>query len=205
MRFEFDLDTEIYPELHASLVSLQSASARAERLRQLAASGLIWEKVRIHGVAAIATPTQGERQARAMANAGTSPPSSSSASADALPVLVERRSSGARRPARVNAPERRRASEFVDLALNAEQLANSPSSAGAANSALPGWHAVEQLPVLMDVVADDRTSADANNAGDHEAMEEVSEAASHVTSIAQKPQTRSRLMRMKERGLFKNG
>src|SRR5688572_22624992 len=51
VRLEFELDSEIYPELHAALAALRSTRARAERMRQLAAAGLVWEKVRLQGAA----------------------------------------------------------------------------------------------------------------------------------------------------------
>ena len=53
IRLEFDVDSELYPELHAALSRLGSTRARGERMRQLAAAGLVWENVRIHGAAAI--------------------------------------------------------------------------------------------------------------------------------------------------------
>jgi len=53
VRLEFDLDSDLYPELHAALVRLGDAGLRGERIRQLAAAGLVWENVRIHGAAAI--------------------------------------------------------------------------------------------------------------------------------------------------------
>ncbi|MCR5883807.1 hypothetical protein LRS03_13445 [Rhizobacter sp. J219] len=56
LRLEFELDSEVYPELHAALSLLKSSRARAERVRQLAAAGLVWEKVRLQGSAAVVEP-----------------------------------------------------------------------------------------------------------------------------------------------------
>lgn len=45
----FEVDGDVYPELHAMLSSIGSETARAERFRQLAANGLVWESVRLGG------------------------------------------------------------------------------------------------------------------------------------------------------------
>jgi hypothetical protein len=49
LRLELDIDADVYPELHATLTSLVSDASRGERLRQLAATGLVWETVRQSG------------------------------------------------------------------------------------------------------------------------------------------------------------
>jgi hypothetical protein len=51
MRLELEIDSDVYPELYARLASLHSLAARQEKLRQLAATGLVWELVRLHGPA----------------------------------------------------------------------------------------------------------------------------------------------------------
>ena len=53
LRLELDIDADVYPELYATLTSLVSDASRGERLRQLAAAGLVWEKLRIRGHAAL--------------------------------------------------------------------------------------------------------------------------------------------------------
>ena len=52
MRLVIEVDSEVYPELHAGLSAISRPEAREERLRQLAASGLVWERVRMRGTAA---------------------------------------------------------------------------------------------------------------------------------------------------------
>lgn len=49
----FDIDSEVYPELHDLLASIGSDGSREERLRQLAAIGLIWERTRLKAQADI--------------------------------------------------------------------------------------------------------------------------------------------------------
>lgn len=51
MRLAIEIDSEVYPELHAGLAAVSRPEAREERLRQLAAAGLMWESVRMRGAA----------------------------------------------------------------------------------------------------------------------------------------------------------
>jgi hypothetical protein len=51
LRLEVDIDTDVNPELFAKLTSIERRAAREEKLRQLAAAGLIWEMIRLHGQA----------------------------------------------------------------------------------------------------------------------------------------------------------
>jgi hypothetical protein len=53
LRLQFDIDSEVYPELHDLLAALGSDVSREERLRQLAAIGLIWERTRLRAQADI--------------------------------------------------------------------------------------------------------------------------------------------------------
>jgi hypothetical protein len=54
LHLQFDVDSEVYPELHDLLASIGSGVSREERLRQLAAIGLIWERTRLRAQADIA-------------------------------------------------------------------------------------------------------------------------------------------------------
>src|SRR5882672_7337858 len=53
LHVQFDIDSEVYPELHDLLASIGSGVSREERLRQLAAIGLIWERTRLRAQADI--------------------------------------------------------------------------------------------------------------------------------------------------------
>jgi hypothetical protein len=244
VRLEFELDPEVYPELHAALSALRSPRARAERLRQLAASGLVWEKVRLHGTAAfapgVAVPISPATEVRPVAAPRAAPivPLSPSLT-EPPPVLAERRAPPGKR-ARVSA-ERRRSTDFVDLAIDAEPdpMPPAPLPRGVRPTRRDVEQAIRELPVLMDVVPDvqpidepdDEPSAPAvlneavswapmsGYADDMPALAEVHDVANdpvledpdaveaplHVTALSHKPATKSRLMRMKDRGLFKNG
>jgi hypothetical protein len=49
LRLDLGIDSDVYPELHAKLASLERSELREEKLRELASTGLIWELLRIHG------------------------------------------------------------------------------------------------------------------------------------------------------------
>ena len=51
LHLELDIDSDVHPELYVRLASIERSPARQEKLRQLAATGLIWEIVRLHGPA----------------------------------------------------------------------------------------------------------------------------------------------------------
>ncbi|HEX7640365.1 MAG TPA: hypothetical protein VF457_18380 [Burkholderiaceae bacterium] len=51
LHLELEIDSDVHPELYARLASIERSAARQEKLRQLAATGLIWEIARLHGPA----------------------------------------------------------------------------------------------------------------------------------------------------------
>lgn len=233
IRLEFDVDSELYPELHAALSRLGSTRARGERMRQLAAAGLVWENVRIHGAAAIGP------------NAAPDAPVDASPRRSPAPGRAERsppaeRRSAARSRAATAAPsvavDDRGDPHFVDLAIDA--VPAPPASERRRARAAPrlGDYVERELPVLRDIVGEAAEAPDAEarpawvdgpqpgpqamapgsdlpgrpaaevDAADHEATSTVpADAATHLPALALKPASRSRLMRMKEKGLFKNG
>ncbi|WKB55568.1 hypothetical protein [Eleftheria terrae] len=64
IRLQLEIDSDVYPELYEGLHAIERPQARQERLRQLAASGLVWEAVRMHGGASITAPAPGVTAAR---------------------------------------------------------------------------------------------------------------------------------------------
>jgi hypothetical protein len=151
LHLAFDLDSEVYPELYAKLAALSNPDARGERLRQLAASGLVWEAVRMQGPAVTGKPAKPlAKPAAAPARPAPKPP----------------------------APPRH---DFVDLAIDAVPPPDRVS-------ARELQAAAQRLPVLVDVV-------------DSSPPIHLDAVPLHIGS---QPAPRSRLMRMKERGLFKN-
>lgn len=199
-----DIDSDVYPELHAKLASLQRPEARAERLRQLAASGLVWETVRIHGPAAFQLPAPDptplpptvaeERAARSPAPRAT-----------------------ARPPAPTRAPrpaaERNRPTDFVDLAISVEPPAPPPDpppkAAGRKAAAHERPPVPDHVPLLLDVVSSpvlpDPAFAAPAPPFDDGVLEPAAPEPAQPLTVVHRSAPRSRLLRMKERGLFKNG
>lgn len=228
VRLEFELDSEVYPELYAALSALRNTRARSERMRQLAAAGLVWEKVRLHGTSAAVAPAAEERpELVTRTDVNPLPPSESTP----LPAIERRTPAGKR--SRAHPADKRRASdvdELIDLAINAEPTPVPPTPTERRRKR-PSREELEQvmreLPVLMDVVADVQALRESHPDEVHEEPapwsvmnaypddipvvstdddnSDLPDATLHVTALTHKPATRSRLMRMKERGLFKNG
>lgn len=156
VHLEIDIDGDVYPELYAALAALRQPMLRDERLRQLAAMGLAWEAVRIHGPAVTQLP--------------------------APPAVAER---GVLAPRNVS----RAAAKGP-----ARKTTSKPDAAEPA-----------RLPVLVDIVStspEDNAASDRSDAGDGPDTP-VDPMPTHAASRGSG--ARTRLMRMKDRGLFKNG
>ena len=245
LHLELDIDADVYPELHATLTSLVSDASRGERLRQLAAAGLVWEKLRIRGQAALhgvapdlaaplAAAAPAPARAPRSAGSGRAPAAARSAAPPPVALAV---------PA---APPRPAPAGFVDLALDAAPepppppplppAVSSPLSPPMSPPPAP-MRAAHWPPVLMDVVepeafttatpvprTDDRPSRPMPlappDAASHPArlqqqtppvparpVDELHDLAPPDPGppIEHRSSTRSRLLRMKEKGLFKNG
>jgi hypothetical protein len=220
IRLELSVDSEVYPELHAALAAIGSGASRIERLRQLAATGLVWETVRIHGAALARLP-------------GSSPlPNAEPAPVGAAAVpRVAAKGSGRTAEKRASPKSNGRASDFVDLALNAVPAADEAPGARPRSGDRPV--PTRDIPMLFDVVnppptgraaarsakaADSRPAAlpesstvllvtPAATDDGADALETALEgaAATPATGLVHKSVVRSRLLRMKELGLFKNG
>ena len=151
LHLQFDIDSEVYPELHDLLASIGSGASREERLRQLAAIGLIWERTRLR--------------------------------AQADPVD------------QADAVESMPASMAASVAASVAQAASAPS---------------RLFPVLTDVVDPQevqevsgpnqpvalQAAADSSRVGANDPVHDLPE--------ARQKAHRSRLQRMKDKGLFKN-
>lgn len=185
---ELDIDSDVYPELYAKLVAITAPGARCERVRQLAASGLVWETLRIEGHA----PPIGRRPV------GTQAP--------AKPAVQPRVLSEppASRTARTTSAK----VGFVDLAIDAPPVLPSLDRAKAGKLTGASKAVGAELPVLTDVL---EPTVEAPVREGAEGMDDIPVAEVHHTQplwphgTKPPPATRSRLKRMKERGLFKNG
>lgn len=229
LRVQFELDSDIYPELYNALCVVRSTQARNERVRQLAACGLVWENVRIFGAAAIGpTPTASDWGGTSVSawqpDHGAAPAERESKS---------KRSGAASKPKPaaqsevLMQPNASRA-DFVDLAISVtphHELVSSEfddNSSETEDTSSDAEHFARELPVLHDVVANESSSMAGTFTQTMPVFPTKSLALSlpidlelqhsepqidaiQLVSLAQKPGMRSRLMRMKERGLFKNG
>ncbi len=232
LRLQFELDSDIYPELYKALCAVRSTQAQTERVRQLAASGLVWENVRIFGAAAIGPNPAGsdlaDSSAYAWQSSVSTPPterkSKSKRPAEGITAKLRPKPSSELQ-GKSSAPR----GDFVDLAISVtphHELVPSDLDDNSHEAALNHVE-VEQfareLPVLLDVVANEIESNDGaftrtmpvypvrpmvqavpTDANEPQHIDRQIDAI-QLVSLAQKPAMRSRLMRMKERGLFKNG
>jgi hypothetical protein len=175
LQLQVEIDSEVHPELYALLAAVGKASLRPERLRQLAAGGLIWEHLRAQPrLDAAASPALAETArvadrasiARAAVRAVSLPP--------VAPV----------EPAPEPAPAPEEPPVLQDVVeLNVPRPAPRSRSRAAAAPAVP---------------------AEAAPAAPEPRAEEPPAAPLPEFAGGKKPGPRSRLLLMKERGLFKN-
>jgi hypothetical protein len=227
LRLELDIDSDVYPELYAQLVFINRSAARGERMRQLAATGLVWETVRIHGFAAaqlpavpglapvpapaptpaMAPPALAAKSPVAAKSAPAAKPAAAPPAAKPAPARSPRAAppKAARSPApRAAAP----ATDFVDLGISAVPPEPEPPTPRLTPGQLAA--AAGRLPVLVDVVDTDAPAVGMPVDVSEQAPLPDNDDAGHADSasigaIAHRSGPRSRLIRMKERGLFKNG
>jgi hypothetical protein len=231
IRLEFIVDGDVYPELHAALSSIGSDEARGERVRQLASTGLVWELVRSHGSspARMSGPLHGAEHAHPLAAKG----GSSRARSKSAVRLTEHRAAAAgsrsespesahdaQRPAppgrnqRSDARTRDRLRDAglpdVPVLSDVVHFASPapPSVEPAAPSRRPD-RAASTPPIAQ--TAGDRDRSLAPRARDDGIVEPANEpveqtvALAPVVTLRHTSASRSRLQRMKEKGLFRNG
>jgi hypothetical protein len=189
-----DVDSDVHPELYAMLVAIDRAASRAERMRQLASSGLIWEHLRVQGpVLARVDIEVGTDQVVEPAVVVAPPPAARVATPPAAPIPPPAAAPiPPPPPARVAPPS---PATDVDEATIPAKRAARPRAGPSRN-----------LPVLYDSVelgevdGRQRAAAEENAADSRETSTDAAPPPS-----AQKTGPRPRLMRMKEKGLFNNG
>jgi len=221
LHFEFAVDSDVYPELYAVLASISSDPSRGERIRQLAASGLLWEAVRLHGapltaIAGISNTTYPELPLASKSNVRTrtrnvgraverrapTPPSSSDLEEAAIDAVPTAEPSPLRPADSSPKPDRHRgASAPTDIPVLVDVIRfTKPSAPSGAPAPMRSFApAVEAVPL--------QTAALAIARDIDEADEEIDQAdvLAPVATLMHNSATRSRLLRMKEKGLFKNG
>ena len=243
LHLQFDVDSEVHPELHAMLSAIGSSLSQAERLRQLAAMGLVWERLRLQAYGRMEVPDLGNESAAAREGSGSLPHLPATASVRAVP--------------RDDATTARRAdlAGFVDLSdtvdlthldipgpndgddgrsghhVASHDVVSAENTDRAVQIAAAHWQprgdmpeqlpvheirsVVQEPPVLNEVIGAAELpdigavvglaieappgAAHAGSGGKMPGGAQI-----HELAPARKTATRSRLMRMKEKGLFKN-
>ena len=187
LHLAFDVDADVYPELYAALACIGSEASRGERLRQLAATGLVWEAVRTRGAAALRGDAVADSSVLERAPSPVAPADPLTRAAPVRPTLAPQG----------GAP-------FIDLALDAPPEAPpSPRTSAPDHDAL-----LRALPVLLDVVHAPLRSVPDLQAPEADAQDQPGDRPGTLAAVATLVHTsvpRSRLLRMKEKGLFKNG
>lgn len=246
LHLQFVIDSEVHPELYQMLCSIDGSLSQAERLRQLAATGLVWERLRLQAYGPIEVPDLGPATTRVPVHAAALPARAATASAAAAPavpqvdptpaeggdladfvdlsdagdlVQPQRPDPGPTGDRLFEAHDADHGGAPADTVDRAVQIAAALIlHRGDAPEMLPLHEirsAVQELPVLTEVVgAGDLPNLDAIAATANETTPSAAHAGRggsmltsaqiHELAPARKTATRSRLLRMKEKGLFKN-
>ncbi len=149
IRLVIEVDREVYPELFDMLEAMDGSFPREERLRQLAASGLAWERFRQMAQAGLfgqALPP-GMAAAQPAAPAPVAAPTGLAAT-PASSALRRRMPAPAAHAAPAAPPAAAERSDFVDLGIGD---GTPPPAARAARTRTPA-HPIDELPILLDVV-----------------------------------------------------
>lgn len=231
IRLELVVDADVYPELHAALSSIGSAEARGERVRQLASTGLVWEAVRIHGslparmpvsshaadhehpLAARGSSSRGraknglrpaERRAAAPASRSELPGSSVDADPVAAPSRSHRSASAAHDRYRDDAlPDVPVLSDVVHLASAVPPSAVPAAPKRGSDRAASAQPAAQAADVRDGQSALPTLASERADQADEPAGAAV--VLAPVVPLQHTLASRSRLLRMKEKGLFRNG
>ena len=213
---QLEVDSEVHPELHDMLASIGSSPSRAERFRQLAATGLVWERMRLqsHAADALASP-DGNGNGN-----GLDRVSPAAAMPLEAPALSEEKRKGLQpahesdgrtaaahhsrpaAPAALAVPSTPVTEPLVDHGLGGGDTQSGGSDIDAHEMFMREMRsAVRRLPVLTDSIdpAELSIPTPGIRAPLTEPLDEVREAQTPTRKVP-----RSRLVRMKEKGLFKN-
>lgn len=181
LQLQIDIDSDVHPELHAALGSIAREPACGERLRQLAASGLIWEHLRAHAKAQAAL-AMGPPAETGRADAAAPPAAAAPATAGDTGAPIA--DAASRKLPRGEIPVLR---DAIDL----EHFAWPDGSTSVRDTSVAaGLHAVGS-----DVAAPLSQGTDST----------CSAPAADRTATVRRLGPRPRLLRMKEKGLFRNG
>jgi hypothetical protein len=213
LHLALEIDGDVHPELYAMLAALITDGARGERVRQLASTGLLWEVLRAHGHLPAQhqqLPAAGESRAAALSRA--TPPErrpTRKKSADFVDLAID-----AVPEAEVLPPplppgrgyDRDFEAAIRELPVLNEVIDPSPSAPRRAPPAPAkprkpaARRGAEATPRALTEPAEPAAEDPAERPSVRAPLDE-----DEAALIPHKPAVSSRLMRMKEKGLFKNG
>lgn len=215
LHLQLEIDSEVHPELHALLSSLTRQASAVERIRQLASTGLIWERLRVSGQPHVSTldvipslQADQNRNAEALAAPrSTKPAEALEAARSDVPTLSDViEVNELPKAARAGMKEAKQAAKPSSRAVAASAAAANDSLEGVARASggpspsptarsAPGTYGRESAP--SEKLRDrPRPSAETATRALNPAV---------LSPPTRAPGTRSRLLRMKEKGLFSNG
>lgn len=213
LHLALEIDGDVHPELYAMLAALITDGARGERVRQLASTGLLWEVLRAHGHLPAQhqqLPAAGESRAAALSPA--TPPErrpTRKKSADFVDLAIDAVPEAELLPPPLP-PGRGYDRDFEaairELPVLNEVVDPSPSAPRRAPPApakprKPATRrGAEAAPRALTEPAEPAADAPAELPSVRAPLDE-----DEAALIPHKPAVSSRLMRMKEKGLFKNG
>jgi hypothetical protein len=191
LQLRLDVDSDVHPELHAVLSAIGRAASRAERLRQLASNGLIWEHLRVRAHPPAQVDASGGIDAivdapRAEPVAQTSQAPAPAPAPVAVAVAVEGAGSNAKPTRQRSLPSRNIPilSDAVDLGAVADRKRIATGQRAAISASEK--RAVQVVPNRVDAALPGAAVEPAPPPG-------------------RTAGPRPRMMRMKEKGLFNNG
>jgi len=194
LQLQIEIDSDVHPELHAILMSIARSEARTERLRQLAAAGLIWEHLR----AQVKLPPPAHAADRPEREPATTPLAEPTRPAD---EAIAAGSAAREMPPGV-IPVLWDAIDVAALLPSGAMAERGASRPEAARHVVPGSaRAAESGPGPEASPAVESASRRAELPSDRggESREVV------AIPSSRKSGTRPRLLRMREKGLFQNG
>lgn len=183
---QVEVDSEVHPELYAVLAAVGRATLRPERLRQLAGGGLIWEHLR----------------AQPRLDAGSGPSAAEHARASAGSALSRALAQPRPAPAYDDAPEAAEPPPVLDDVVEMGAPPARPRARAPAPPAAPVAtpRRTERAPVVAppeeDLVDEDLDAVGAEDIG--------AAPAPAPDPAGRRAGPRSRLLLMKERGMFRN-
>jgi hypothetical protein len=196
LQLQVDVDSDVHPELHAILASIGTGGSQAERLRQLAATGLIWEHLRLNLRPSVGPAASMPARGRGVDPDRLEPTSAMPTQRSSEPGGAGTLAGGAHRPVD-ELPILHDAVESNVVERAARLVPNKDATVATAGTDPDEARSADQESSgLLRRASRGRSSDDAGSAT---ADREV------VSPPLRRVRSRPRLLRMREKGLFNNG